>query len=102
MEEGRYIPGSGSIVSAVRTCSEVEPFVVGKPNSFLIHLILHDSGIDAAEALVIGDRMDTDIESGKRAGCPTILVLTGALDKAPPNQAWLQSVAGLASTTESP
>lgn len=95
MEMGKFIPGAGSIVAAVRTCSEQEPFVVGKPNPFLVELILRDAGVAAAEALVVGDRMDTDIESGRRAGCPTLLVLTGAAQSAPQGQDWLPSVADM-------
>lgn len=93
MEGGRFIPGSGSLVAAVKTCAEVEPFVVGKPNPFLVNLILKDSEVRANDALVVGDRMDTDIEAGVRAGCPTLLVMTGAALVAPEGQSWLPSVA---------
>lgn len=95
MEGGRFIPGSGSLVAAVKTCAEVEPFLVGKPNPFLVDLILQDAQIRASEALVIGDRMDTDIESGMRAGCSTLLVMTGAAQVAPEGQCWLPSVADM-------
>jgi len=95
MEGGRFIPGAGSIVAAVQTCSEVEPFVVGKPNPFLIDLILREAKVSPEKALVVGDRMDTDIEAGRRAGCPTMLVLTGATSTAPDGQDWLPSVADL-------
>lgn len=77
LEGGRFIPGSGSIVSAVETASGVEPFVIGKPNPFLLETILAGSGLEAKDVLVVGDRLDTDIECGHRAGCPTWLVLTG-------------------------
>jgi 4-nitrophenyl phosphatase len=95
VEGGHFIPGSGSIVAAIQTCSETEPFIVGKPNPYLVDLILRDAGVEAKDALVVGDRMDTDIEAGKRAGCPTLLVLTGAAVQAPEGQAWLPSVADI-------
>ncbi len=95
MEGGRFIPGSGSLVAAVKTCAEVEPYIVGKPNPFLVQLILHDAQVEAKDALVIGDRMDTDIEAGIQAGCPTLLVLTGATQTPPEGQAWVASVAGI-------
>ncbi len=95
MEGGRFIPGSGSIVASVRTCAEVEPFVVGKPNPFLVNLILEDAKVPANEALVVGDRMDTDIEAGQQAGCDTLLVMTGAALVAPEGQNWLPSVSEL-------
>ncbi len=90
-------PGAGSIVAAVRTCSGSEPFIVGKPSPYLIQMALQGLGVAPEEALVVGDRMDTDIESGKRAGCPTHLVLTGIEDSAPPGQAWSQDLRGLLS-----
>lgn len=95
IEGGRFIPGSGSIVASVRTCSETEPVVIGKPNPYLINLILRDASVQAKDALVVGDRMDTDIEAGRQAGCPTLLVLTGAATVAPDGQDSLPSVADL-------
>lgn len=77
LEEGRLIPGAGAIVSAIQTCSGQEPFVVGKPNPFMIELILNEAGLGPSETLVVGDRFETDIISGQRAGCPIHLVLTG-------------------------
>jgi len=74
VENGGLIPGAGSVVAGIRTCSEVEPFVVGKPNPFLINLVLEGAGCKPADALVVGDRIDTDMLSGERAGCPTHLV----------------------------
>ncbi|HJP83276.1 MAG TPA: HAD-IIA family hydrolase [Fimbriimonadaceae bacterium] len=95
VEGGKFIPGAGSIVAAVQICSEAVPFVVGKPNPFLIQLILQEAGVSAEDAMVIGDRMDTDIAAGERAKCQTLLVLTGAASEAPDGQAWLPSVADL-------
>lgn len=95
MEGGQFIPGSGSLVAAVRTCTEQEPVVIGKPEPFLVDMILRDAGVQPSEALVVGDRMDTDIEAGRRAGCQTLLVLTGAAKSAPQGQDWLNSVADL-------
>jgi len=95
MEAGQFIPGAGSIVAAIQACAEAEPFVVGKPNPYLIDLILRDAGVHAAECLVIGDRIDTDIEAGVRAGANTLLVLTGATLAPPAEQRWLPSVADL-------
>ncbi|MCC7228797.1 MAG: HAD-IIA family hydrolase [Fimbriimonadaceae bacterium] len=96
MEGGRFIPGSGSLVAAVRTCTGQEPVVIGKPEPFLVEMILQDAGVQPSDALVVGDRMDTDIEAGRRAGCQTLLVLTGASPSAPQGQPYLQSVADLA------
>jgi 4-nitrophenyl phosphatase len=95
LEGGLLIPGAGSVVAGIRTCSEQEPFVVGKPNPFLISLILQEAGIAPADALVVGDRLDTDLLSGERAGCPTHLVLTGVTETPPPNQSHSPDLRGL-------
>ena len=47
LEGDLLIPGAGSIVAAIQTCSEREPFVVGKPNPFLVHLVLRRRGMPA-------------------------------------------------------
>jgi 4-nitrophenyl phosphatase len=77
LEGGRLTPGAGSIVAGIATCGGKEPYVVGKPNPFLIELALKEMELSPADLLVVGDRDDTDLESGRRAGCPTHLVLTG-------------------------
>jgi phosphoglycolate/pyridoxal phosphate phosphatase family enzyme len=87
MEGGRFQPGAGSIIAALETCGGVSPFVVGKPNPFLIENILREGGYAPSEVLVVGDRMDTDIECGRRAGCDTFLVLTGVETEVPDGQA---------------
>lgn len=83
MEHGRLIPGSGAIVASLVTCSGREPTTIGKPEPFLIERILEDAGMEPSEALVVGDRVDTDIEAGLRAGCPVHLVLSGVSSFAP-------------------
>ncbi len=92
LEGGRLSPGAGSLVAAVRACSGVEPFVVGKPKPFLVETILREAGLRPEEALVVGDRLDTDIAAGKAAGCPTYLVLTGVEKSIPEGQAGGESV----------
>lgn len=95
LEGGRLAPGAGSIVAAVRTCSESEPYVVGKPGPFLTELAMRGTGVSASQTLVVGDRMDTDIASGKAAGCATMLVLTGVTQDAPPGQPFVNTLAEL-------
>lgn len=83
LEGNRLVPGAGSIVAAIATACGREPEVVGKPSPFLIEWILRDAGVAPVDALVVGDRMDTDIEAGIRAGCSTHLVLSGVTSEAP-------------------
>lgn len=71
------IPGSGSIVAALSAATDIDPLVVGKPSPEMIESCLSIIGITATRALMIGDRLDTDILAGERAGTQTLLVLTG-------------------------
>jgi phosphoglycolate/pyridoxal phosphate phosphatase family enzyme len=75
--EGNVIPGGGSIVAAVATASEVEPLLIGKPSGRSGDLILSQAGAAADEALMVGDRLETDIEMGRRCGMWTCMVLSG-------------------------
>ena len=95
MEGGRLIPGAGSIIAGIRTCSETEPFVVGKPNPYLVSLIVQEAGLSPAEVLVVGDRADTDLASGEAAGCPTHLVLSGVTQTPSEGQSFSADLSGL-------
>jgi ribonucleotide monophosphatase NagD (HAD superfamily) len=68
---------------------------VGKPDPFLIEWILREAAVTPSDALVIGDRVDTDIVAGQRAGCDVHLVLTGVTSTPPPGVAWSQTLAGV-------
>lgn len=78
VEGGEQWPGAGSIVAAVRTCSGVEPVVIGKPNPYIGQMALLKLDLPAGQVLCVGDRLETDILMGARIGTPTALVLTGA------------------------
>jgi phosphoglycolate/pyridoxal phosphate phosphatase family enzyme len=95
LEGGRVSPGAGSIVAAVATASGQEPFVVGKPNPYLVNLILRDADCPPQDALAVGDRFETDILAGKNAGTPTLLVMTGVTTEPIEGQLTLPSVAAL-------
>lgn len=75
--ENGLVPGAGSIVSAFRTASGVEPTVIGKPETPMMEMALARLGVEPHEAVMVGDRLDTDILAGHRAGMLTALVLTG-------------------------
>jgi phosphoglycolate/pyridoxal phosphate phosphatase family enzyme len=71
-------PGAGSMVAAVATAAGKQPVVMGKPALALAEALAQLAGIPSDATLFIGDRLDTDIEMGERAGMVTALVLTGA------------------------
>jgi 4-nitrophenyl phosphatase len=79
-EEG-LIPGSGAIVAALEAATGVAPLVVGKPESAIFDLALARMGVGKEGAAIIGDRLETDILGGRRAGLLTILVLSGATSR---------------------
>jgi 4-nitrophenyl phosphatase len=75
-----FLPGAGSIVAALATATGAVPEVIGKPSPAMFEAILRSSGFPAAVAVVIGDNPDADIVGARRAGCASILVLTGVAD----------------------
>jgi glycerol 3-phosphatase-2 len=68
-------PGNGQLTAVVQRTTGVDPEVTGKPGPGLFQLAVRRSG--GGRALVVGDRLDTDIAGGARAGLPSLLVLTG-------------------------
>jgi 4-nitrophenyl phosphatase len=70
-------PGSGAITAALRTSTQVEPLVMGKPHVTGLSLIAASWGVGPEAIAAIGDRLDTDIAAAKSFGCLAILVLTG-------------------------
>ena len=71
-------PGAGVMVNALITCTGKNPFrIFGKPEPFGIKMILNDNNIPAENACIFGDRLNTDILAGNRAGIKTVAVLTG-------------------------
>jgi 4-nitrophenyl phosphatase len=75
-EEG-LVPGSGSIIAAVAAASGAEPTVIGKPEPVSLHQALDLMNVPPDQAVMIGDRLETDILAGHRAGMLTVMVLTG-------------------------
>lgn len=73
--ERGLLPGNGSMVAALRTATDSEPQVAGKPAPTLMNDALARG--DFTTPLVIGDRLDTDIEGANAAGLPSLMVLTG-------------------------
>lgn len=71
-------PGNGTLVSAVHTAVGILAQIAGKPETPIFEQALEHFGVaKPGKALVIGDRLDTDILGANRAGLKSALVLTG-------------------------
>lgn len=73
--ERGLLPGNGSLVAALRAATGEKPQVAGKPGPQLMKDAV--SRGDFAAPLVVGDRLDTDIEGANAAELPSLMVLTG-------------------------
>ena len=73
--ERGLLPGNGSMVAALRTATDQDPLVAGKPAAPLMAAALRR--VPAKAPLVVGDRLDTDIAGANAVGLPSLLVLTG-------------------------
>jgi glycerol 3-phosphatase-2 len=70
------LPGNGSLVAALRLATGLEPIAAtGKPDPTMHRETVERTG--ARRPLIVGDRLDTDIEGAVRAGCQSLLVLSG-------------------------
>ncbi|WP_126663536.1 HAD-IIA family hydrolase [Haloterrigena salifodinae] len=77
------IPGSGAILAAMEAVAGREPdAILGKPSSVAAAAAMDRLNAAPDRTLVVGDRLNTDIALGERAGMTTALVLTGVTDRA--------------------
>jgi glycerol-1-phosphatase len=77
--DGMTLPGAGAIVAALETASGATAEVVGKPNGPIFREALRRAG--GRRPLVVGDRLDSDIEGARRLGWDSALVLTGVSEQ---------------------
>jgi glycerol-1-phosphatase len=76
--ERGLLPGNGALVAALQAATGAEPQVAGKPGPQLMKDAVGRG--DFRAPLVIGDRLDTDIEGANAADLPSLMVLTGVND----------------------
>ena len=70
------------ILAALVAATDVQPHLAGKPSPDMYLMALDILGLPAQDTLAVGDRLDTDILGGQRAGCRTALVLSGVSTQA--------------------
>jgi HAD superfamily hydrolase (TIGR01458 family) len=72
----------GSWVHMLELASGVEAIYIGKPNRYVFDLTLRGMDCDNDEVIMVGDRIDSDIQGAKNAGMRSILVKTGEFREA--------------------
>jgi len=77
MEIPLVVPGTGTMVRAVQTASQRTPEVFGKPFAPMFQAISKRCEMKPERTLMVGDRLNTDINFGKNCNLQTLLVLSG-------------------------
>lgn len=75
-----FIPDCGSMSIMLKNATGKEPFFIGKPQPIMVDCVLKmlkNTGISREDAVIVGDRLYTDIATGANAGVDTICVLSG-------------------------
>lgn len=75
--ENGIAPACGALVAPVEIATGKHAYFCGKPNPLMMRTGLKLLNCHSADAVMIGDRMDTDIISGLESGMDTVLVLSG-------------------------
>lgn len=77
------VPDCGGIIAALEaTTGRAVEIVVGKPSPVMARAALDRLQVAAHEALIVGDRLETDVRLGTRNGLDSALVLTGVTRRA--------------------
>ena len=71
------IPACQALVAPIALATGKTPYFVGKPNPLMMRTGLKMLNVHSADAVMIGDRMDTDIVAGMESGLMKALVLSG-------------------------
>ena len=79
--EGGFVPACGALVAPIEMATGKKAYFVGKPNPLMMHTGIKILGVPAQDAVMIGDRMDTDVLSGIESGMDAVLVLSGVSNK---------------------
>jgi 4-nitrophenyl phosphatase len=72
-----FEPGAGAITQSIAAASGATPIFMGKPEATIINAALSRLGVAPSQAIMIGDKLDTDILAAQRAGVTSIFVETG-------------------------
>lgn len=76
------LPDAGGIIAAVEVTTGLRPIILGKPEAGMCQAGLRRLGTTAAETIILGDQLDTDIMLGVQHGLISVLTLTGEVTRA--------------------
>ena len=79
VEEG-ITPSTKALIAPIEMAAGKKAYFVGKPNPLMMRIALKRLGVKREDAIVIGDRMDTDVRCGLESELDTLLVLSGITD----------------------
>lgn len=79
--ENGITPSTKALIAPIEIASGKKAYYVGKPNPLMMRIALKKLGVKREDAIVIGDRMDTDVICGLESEIDTLLVLSGITDR---------------------
>jgi NagD protein len=82
--ENGIAPACRALIAPIEMATGKQAYFCGKPNPLMMRTGLKLLGCHSEDAVIIGDRMDTDIIAGTESGVDTVLVLTGVSDRNTP------------------
>lgn len=83
--ENGIMPSCRALVAPVEMATGKQAYFCGKPNPLMMRTGLKLLGCHSEDAVIISDRMDTDIIAGTESGVDTVLVLSGVSDRKTPS-----------------
>jgi NagD protein len=79
--ETGIIPSTKALIAPIEIATGKKAYYLGKPNPLMMRIALKRLGVKREDAIVIGDRMDTDVRCGLESELETLLVLSGITDR---------------------
>lgn len=77
VDGGGIAPACRAFVAPIEATTGKKAYYVGKPNPLMMRTGLSILGVHSSDAVMVGDRMDTDVIAGIETGLDTVLVLSG-------------------------
>ena len=79
--ENGIAPACRALIAPIEMATGQNAYFVGKPNPLMMRTGLRILGVHSEDAVMIGDRMDTDMIAGIETGLDTVLVLSGVTSR---------------------